>query len=201
MITVLDYGGGNLKSIVNALNALGVEFRMTDEAEDVLNAERLIFPGQGHFGQVMDALKFRGLAEPLRRKLNEGMPFLGICVGLQVLFEASEEAPGIEGLSIFKGRNVRFTEGKIPQIGWNKIKTTEADSVLKDDYFYFVNSFHAVPEDAAIVSATAEYGRPFTAAVQRNNIAATQFHPEKSGAAGQEVLRRWVESFGIETEK
>ncbi len=201
MITVLDYGGGNLKSIVNALNALGVEFRMTDEAEDVLNAERLIFPGQGHFGQVMDALKFRGLAEPLRRKLNEGMPFLGICVGLQVLFEASEEAPGIEGLSIFKGRNVRFTEGKIPQIGWNKIKTTEADSVLKDDYFYFVNSFHAVPEDAAIVSAIAEYGRPFTAAVQRNNIAATQFHPEKSGAAGQEVLRRWVESFGIETEK
>ncbi len=201
MITVLDYGGGNLKSIVNALNALGVEFRMTDEAEDVLNAERLIFPGQGHFGQVMDALKFRGLAEPLRRKLNEGMPFLGICVGLQVLFEASEEAPGIEGLSIFKGRNVRFTEGKIPQIGWNKIKTTEADSVLKDDYFYFVNSFHAVPEDASIVSAIAEYGRPFTAAVQRNNIAATQFHPEKSGAAGQEVLRRWVESFGIETEK
>ncbi len=201
MITVLDYGGGNLKSIVNALNALGVEFRMTDEAEDVLNAERLIFPGQGHFGQVMDALKFRGLAEPLRRKLNEGMPFLGICVGLQVLFEASEEAPGIEGLSIFKGRNVRFTEGKIPQIGWNKIKTTEADSVLKDDYFYFVNSFHAVPEDTAIVSAIAEYGRPFTAAVQRNNIAATQFHPEKSGAAGQEVLRRWVESFGIETEK
>ena len=186
---------------MNALNALGVEFRMTDEAEDVLNAERLIFPGQGHFGQVMDALKFRGLAEPLRRKLNEGMPFLGICVGLQVLFEASEEAPGIEGLSIFKGRNVRFTEGKIPQIGWNKIKTTEADSVLKDDYFYFVNSFHAVPEDAAIVSAIAEYGRPFTAAVQRNNIAATQFHPEKSGAAGQEVLRRWVESFGIETEK
>ncbi len=201
MITVLDYGGGNLKSIVNALNALGVEFRMTDEAEDVLNAERLIFPGQGHFGQVMDALKFRGLAEPLRSKLNEGMPFLGICVGLQVLFEASEEAPGIEGLSIFKGRNVRFTEGKIPQIGWNKIKTTEADSVLKDDYFYFVNSFHAVPEDASIVSAIAEYGRPFTAAVQRNNIAATQFHPEKSGAAGQEVLRRWVESFGIETEK
>ena len=201
MITVLDYGGGNLKSIVNALNALGVEFRMTDEAEDVLNAERLIFPGQGHFGQVMDALKFRGLAEPLRRKLNEGMPFLGICVGLQVLFEASEEAPGIEGLSIFKGRNVRFTEGKIPQIGWNKIKTTEADSVLKGDYFYFVNSFHAVPEDASIVSAIAEYGRPFTAAVQRNNIAATQFHPEKSGAAGQEVLRRWVESFGIETEK
>lgn len=201
MITVLDYGGGNLKSIVNALNALGVEFRMTDEAEDVLNAERLIFPGQGHFGQVMEALKFRGLAEPLRRKLNEGMPFLGICVGLQVLFEASEEAPGIEGLSIFKGRNVRFTEGKIPQIGWNKIKTTEADSVLKDDYFYFVNSFHAVPEDASIVSAIAEYGRPFTAAVQRNNIAATQFHPEKSGAAGQEVLRRWVESFGIETEK
>lgn len=198
MLTVLDYGGGNLKSIVNALNALDVEFRMTDKAEDVLNAERLIFPGQGHFGQVMESLKFRGLAEPLRRRLNEGMPFLGICVGLQVLFETSEEAPESKGLGIFKGKNVRFTEGKIPQIGWNKIKTTEANSVLDDDFFYFVNSFYAVPEDASVVSAVAEYHRPFTAAVQKNNIAATQFHPEKSGAAGQEAIRRWVQ---IESEK
>ncbi len=194
MFTVLDYGGGNLKSIINALDALKADYLLTNKSSDILSAQRLIFPGQGHFGQVMESLRFQGLAEPLLRRLNEGVPFLGICVGLQVLFDSSEEAPDTKGLGIFKGGNVRFTQGKVPQIGWNRVKTTQANTVLQDDYFYFVNSFHAVPEDPSIVSATAEYFTPFTAAVQKGNITATQFHPEKSGKAGQAAIKRWIES-------
>ena len=193
MLTVLDYGGGNLKSVVNMLDSFGLPYGVTDKAEDVINADRLIFPGQGHFGQVMEALKFKGLAEPLRRAISSGVPFLGICVGLQALFDSSEEAPGVNGLGILKGKNIRFTRGKIPQIGWNKIKTTKANTFLSQDFYYFVNSYHVVCDDPAVVSATAEYYIPFTAAVQAGNITATQFHPEKSGRTGQETIRRWVE--------
>lgn len=193
MLTVLDYGGGNLKSVVNMLDSFGLPYGVTDKAEDVARADRLIFPGQGHFGQVMEALKFKGLAEPLRQTILSGVPFLGICVGLQVLFDSSEEAPGINGLSLLKGKNVRFTQGKIPQIGWNKIKTTKANTLLNEDFYYFVNSYHVVCDDPAVVSATAEYYIPFTAAVQVENITATQFHPEKSGRTGHETIRRWIE--------
>lgn len=192
MLAVLDYGGGNLKSIINRLEAFGVTPAVTDKAEDIARADQLIFPGQGHFGQVMQALKFKGLAEPLITALRQGIPFFGICVGLQVLFEESEEAPGIRGLGLLKGKIIRFTQGKIPQIGWNKITVTPANTVLQNDYFYFVNSYHAVCADPSIVSATAEYHIPFTAAVQANNITAAQFHPEKSGQAGFDALQRWV---------
>lgn len=192
MLTVLDYGGGNLKSIVNRLKAFGATYTLTDKAEDILRADKIIFPGQGHFGQVMQALTFKGLAEPLIFRVKEGVPFFGICVGLQVLFDESEEAPDVRGLGLLKGKNIRFTQGKVPQIGWNKIKTTAANTFLHDDYFYFVNSYHAVCNDPTVVSATAEYHVPFTAAVQVGNITATQFHPEKSGQAGFDVLERWV---------
>ncbi len=193
MLTILDYGGGNLKSVVNMLDSFGLPYRVTDKAEDIINADRLIFPGQGHFGQVMEALKFKGLAEPLRRTISSGVPFLGICVGLQVLFDSSEEAPGVNGLGILRGKNIRFTQGKIPQIGWNKINTTKANTFLNEDFYYFVNSYHVVCDDPAVVSATAEYHIPFTAAVQIENITATQFHPEKSGQTGHETIRRWIE--------
>lgn len=112
MLTVLDYGGGNLKSVINMLDSFGLPYGVTDKAEDVIRADRLIFPGQGHFGQVMEALKFKGLAEPLRQTILSGVPFLGICVGLQVLFDSSEEAPGVNGLGLLKGKNIRFTRGK-----------------------------------------------------------------------------------------
>jgi len=192
MLAVLDYGGGNLKSIVNRLEAFGVGYTVTDKAEDIARADKIIFPGQGHFGQVMQALTFKGLAEPLISRIKQGVQFLGICVGLQVLFDSSEEAPDVLGLGLLKGKIVRFTQGKIPQIGWNKIKTTSANTFLQEDYFYFVNSYYAVCEDSSVVSATAEYHIPFTAAVQTDNIAATQFHPEKSGQAGYDALARWV---------
>lgn len=199
MLTILDYGGGNLKSVVNMLDSFGLPYRVTDKAEDVAEADRLVFPGQGHFGQVMESLKFKGLAEPLRQTILKGVPFLGICVGLQVLFDESEEAPDVKGLGILKGKNVRFTQGKIPQIGWNKIKTTKANTFLNEDFYYFVNSYHAVCADPAIVSATAEYHVPFTAAVQTGNITATQFHPEKSGLTGRETIRKWIEGQGEKT--
>lgn len=192
MLAVLDYGGGNLKSVVNRLKAIGVSYAVTDKAEDIERADKIVFPGQGHFGQVMQSLMFKGLAEPLIVRIRQGIPFLGICVGLQVLFDESEEAPGIKGLGLLKGKIVRFIQGKIPQIGWNKINLTPANSFLREDYFYFVNSYYAVCDDPAIVSATAEYHIPFTAAVQTGNIAATQFHPEKSGQAGYDALVRWL---------
>ncbi len=192
MLVVLDYGGGNLKSVVNMLDAFAVPYKLTDRARDVENAGRLIFPGQGHFGQVMQALTAKGLAEPLRAVIRKGVPFLGICVGLQVLFDSSEEAPGVKGLGLLKGKNVRFTQGKVPQIGWNRIKTTAANFFLRDDFYYFVNSYHAVCDDPSVVSATADYHIPFTAAVQTGNITATQFHPEKSGQTGYDTIQRWI---------
>ncbi len=192
MLTILDYGGGNLKSVTNLLDSFAVNYIVSDKEKDLLNADRLIFPGQGHFGQVMASLTTKGLAEPLRKVILNGIPFLGICVGLQVLFEASEEAPDVKGLCLLKGKNVRFTQGKIPQIGWNKINTTSANTFLKDDFYYFVNSYHAVCDDPSIVSATAEYHIPFTAAVQVDHLTATQFHPEKSGKTGYDTIQRWI---------
>ena len=196
MLAVLDYGGGNLKSITNRLDALETDYTVTGKAEDILRADGIVFPGQGHFGQVMGALTFKGLAEPLISRVRQGVPFLGICVGLQVLFDGSEEAPDVRGLGLLKGKIVRFTQGKVPQIGWNKINTTGANTFLRDDYFYFVNSYHAVCDDPAVVSATADYHVSFTAAVEAGNIAATQFHPEKSGQAGYDALQRWITKRG-----
>lgn len=192
MLTVLDYGGGNLKSVVNLLESFGVPFVLTDKAERIEQADKLLFPGQGHFGQVMESLNQKGLVAPLKTVIEKGVPFFGICVGLQVLFDSSEEAPTAQGLGIFKGKGVRFQTGKVPQIGWNKIQTTAANTFLSDDFYYFVNSYHVVPADSSIVSAVADYHVPFTAAVQRKNVTATQFHPEKSGQVGRDTLKRWV---------
>lgn len=192
MLTVLDYGGGNLKSVVNLLESFGVPFVLTDKAEQIEQSEKLLFPGQGHFGQVMESLNQKGLVAPLKTVIEKGVPFFGICVGLQVLFDSSEEAPTAQGLGIFKGKGVRFQTGKVPQIGWNKIQTTAANTFLSDDFYYFVNSYHVVPADSSIVSAVADYHVPFTAAVQYKNITATQFHPEKSGQVGRDTLKRWV---------
>lgn len=192
MLTVLDYGGGNLKSVVNLLESFGVPFVLTDKVEKIEQADKLLFPGQGHFGQVMESLNQKGLVAPLKTVIEKGVPFFGICVGLQVLFDSSEEAPTAQGLGIFKGKGVRFQTGKVPQIGWNKIQTTAANTFLSDDFYYFVNSYHVVPADSSIVSAVADYHVPFTAAVQYKNITATQFHPEKSGQVGRDTLKRWV---------
>ena len=195
IITILDYGAGNLKSVTNILEYLKCEYTVTDKKEDIKNAEKIILPGQGHFGQFMNALSDKGLSEILVEKIKTGTPFLGICLGIQILFEQSEEAPEMKGLGILPGSVIKFTQGKVPQIGWNKLETTANNSVLTNDYVYFVNSYHVVSEDKSIVSAYANYHIDFVTAIEYKNIFAFQFHPEKSGKVGYEFLKKWIEKF------
>ncbi|HBG48254.1 MAG TPA: imidazole glycerol phosphate synthase subunit HisH [Cyanobacteria bacterium UBA9971] len=192
-LIVLDYGGGNLKSVTNILDKLGYAYNLTDKKEDILESDRIILPGQGHFAQFMESLNSKGLTEALIHKINFGTPFLGICLGIQVLFEESEEAPGVKGLGIFPGKVVKFTEGKVPQIGWNELKITTNNTVLTNDYVYFVNSYHVIPENKQIISAFSNYYIDFVASIEYKNIFAFQFHPEKSGEVGFEFFRRWIE--------
>ena len=192
MLTVLDYGGGNLKSVANMLDFFGTDYEITSDPNKILAAKAVLFPGQGHFGNAMTSLEKQGLVKPLKTVIAAGVHFLGICVGMQVLFETSEEAPNVDGLGVFKGSVKRFTQGKIPQIGWNEVKTTEANTLLENGYYYFVNSYHVVPQDPSVISATADYYGTFTAAVERNSVAAVQFHPEKSAACGHAAVLKFI---------
>ena len=151
MITIIDYEAGNLKSIENMLNFLGAPYQISSDPKEIESAERIIFPGQGHFAQAMKNLENKKLIAPIKKAIDNNAKFLGICLGLQVLFEKSEEAPEINGLGIIKGEVKKFTSGKIPQIGWNKIKTRKNNSFLEDGYFYFVNSYYVAPEDEKVV--------------------------------------------------
>ena len=189
---IVDYDAGNLKSIGNMLNYLGEDFLISSKEQDIKDAARIIFPGQGHFLQAMQNLDNKNLIEPIKTSIANGKPFLGICLGLQILFEKSEEAPSIEGLSVLKGEVKKFTLGKVPQIGWNKIKTKKNNSFLKDDFFYFVNSYYVKPEDKSIVSSVTNYNIDFCSSIQKDNLAAVQFHPEKSAEAGTEFFKLWV---------
>lgn len=192
MIAIIDYGTGNLSSVKNALNYLGADSRITCNPEEILNADRIIFPGVGAFGFMMDSLRKKGLEGPIKKSILGGKPFLGICLGLQALFEESEENPGIKGLEVMKGKVVRFTKGKIPEIGWNKIMPSKK-SIFKEGFVYFVNSYYVVPEDQSSVAAKTDYFGDFVSAVQYKNITGVQFHPEKSGKFGVELLGRWLQ--------
>lgn len=192
MITIIDYEAGNLKSICNMLDFLGQKYRISANADEIATSEVLIFPGQGHFAQAMQNLHTKGLVEPIKKAIGNNAKFLGICLGLQVLFEKSEEAPGTAGLGVIKGEVKKFTEGKIPQIGWNKILTTQNNSFLEDDYFYFVNSYYVKPSDESVISSIASYGIDFAASIQYNNLTAVQFHPEKSSEAGIKFFKKWI---------
>jgi imidazole glycerol phosphate synthase glutamine amidotransferase subunit len=191
-VTILDYGAGNLKSITNMLDSLCCSYLVSDEKKDIKDAEKLIFPGVGNFDQVMEALNIKDLTETVTGVIKSGIPFLGICLGFQVLFEESEEAPDVKGLGIFPGKVIKFTEGKVPQIGWNKLETTRNNSILTDDYVYFVNSYHVVPDDSSIISAYSDYHIKYTASIEANNIIGVQFHPERSGEVGRNILKNWL---------
>jgi len=191
-LIILDYGAGNLKSLTNMLDSINYQYKVTDQKKEIIRAERLILPGVGHFGQFMESLHSKDLIDCLKKVIGSGTPFLGICVGLQVLFEESEEAPGVKGLGVFPGKVVRFTKGKVPQIGWNELKITKNNRVLSNDYVYFVNSYAARPENPEIISAYSSYHDDFTAAVEHRNIFAFQFHPEKSGHVGYNYIQRWL---------
>jgi len=205
MISFIDYGAGNVRSLHNAIDKLG--YALTDIArpEDILEAERLVFPGVGSFGAAMQRLHTLGYMEPLRAYLEAGRPFLGICIGLQCLFEGSEESPGVPGLGLIPGKIRRFNAGglSVPHIGWNGIRLSWS-SPLFDGYrgekLYFVHSYRAVPEPANAdwSLADTDYGGAFLSAVQKGKVAAVQFHPEKSGEAGLRFLDRFLSDAPIE---
>lgn len=192
MITIIDYEAGNLKSITNMLDFLDEKYVISSDPKEIEKAQRIIFPGQGHFAQAMKNLENKGLVEPIKNAVENNAKFLGICLGLQVLFEKSEEAPDRAGLGIIKGEVKKFTQGKIPQIGWNKIKTTPNNSYLEDDYFYFVNSYYVEPKDKSVISSTSNYHIDFCASIQYKNLTAVQFHPEKSSEAGVKFFKKWL---------
>ena len=199
MISLLDYCAGNVRSVRNAIAKLGYQLTDIRRPADILAAEQLIFPGVGAFGSAMQRLEQLGYADPLREYLAAGRPFLGICIGLQTLFEGSEESPGVPGLGLIPGLVGRFPEGSlaVPHMGWNGLRPRRHSGLLEglDGHrFYFVHSYRAerTAENADWVLAESDYGAPFVSAVQQGHIAAVQFHPEKSGADGLEVLRRFL---------
>lgn len=194
MITLIDYGAGNLRSVQNSLKALGASFQVTSAPSCVAAAESIILPGVGHFAHLMSALDSLGLREPLCARLRAGTPFLGICLGMQALYEASEEAPGSLGLGFLPGMVVRLpSEARVPQIGWNRLDVREGSRLLdgcEGAYVYFANSFAVPICDSA--AASFSYGGEFAATVEQGNLFGTQFHPEKSGDVGLRMLRNFI---------
>ncbi len=200
MIAVIDYGAGNLSSVKKALDYLGVESEITQDRKKISNASHIILPGVGSFGDALKSMRERGLDGVTKEAAMSGKPFLGICLGLQLLFESSEESPGVEGLGILKGKIVKIPKGdglKVPHIGWNSVNLKQKDGIFSgiDDnsYFYFVHSYYLKGADSDAVAGTTEYGVEIECAVQKGNICATQFHPEKSGRSGLKLLKNFIE--------
>ncbi|MBN1156709.1 imidazole glycerol phosphate synthase subunit HisH [Candidatus Woesearchaeota archaeon] len=196
MIAIIDYGAGNVASVKNALDFLKVKSIITDDPKKILLADKVLFPGVGSFGDTMKSLREKRLIPAIKKTIETNKPFLGICLGLQVLFEESEESPGIEGLGIFKGKVKRFKKKlKVPQIGWNSIVLEKQDGTvqgLNNKFFYFVHSYYVVPQDKSIILTTTDYGGIFVSGISKENIYAFQFHPEKSGDDGLEILKRFA---------
>lgn len=200
MIAIMDYGVGNLFSVEKAFLYLGADAMITNEVQVLRRAEKIVLPGVGAFGDCMKNLRTSGMIPVLTEQVRKGVPLLGICVGLQILFEGSDESPEAEGLGFFRGRvrRIRADGLKIPHMGWNSLQMKKRESVdlfdglSENPFVYFVHSYHAVPEDENIITATAEYGERLTAAVAWDNICATQFHPEKSGDVGLQILQNFI---------
>lgn len=198
MIAIIDYGAGNLKSVQKALTYLGEDSVITGDAAEILAADKVILPGVGAFGDAMANLKRLGLDEVIQEVTEKQIPFLGICLGLQLLFESSEESPGVEGLGILKGKIVRIPdcEGlKIPHIGWNSLILENHgrlfEGISGDPYVYFVHSYYLQAEEPEIVKASTEYSAHIHASVEKGNVFACQFHPEKSGSVGLQILKNF----------
>ncbi len=206
MIALVNYGMGNLRSVQKALEHLGAEVQITSDAAALRAADAIVLPGVGAFGAAMHRLNESGISTALRRAIEAGKPFLGICLGLQLLFESSSESPGVAGLGILKGRVVGFRERsrfplRVPHIGWSRLRLAQPDYLLWQGvadgaYVYFVHSFYPQPDDERIVTAYCDYGVRFACAVASENLHAVQFHPEKSGETGLQILQNFCALLG-----
>jgi len=199
MITLLDYGAGNVRSVINAIEKLGESVKVATSVDAIQSAEKLVFPGVGSFGSMMHIMDKKNYTQALNAFLSTGRPFFGICLGLQALFERSEEAPDVKGLGVFSGFVKKFDiDLSVPHIGWNGIRIKKESGLFgglaPNEKFYFVHSYYVVSEDKSAVLTTTNYGVEFVSSVQRDNITATQFHPEKSGKAGLLVLQNFLDS-------
>lgn len=199
MVAIIDYDAGNIKSVEKALQYLGEDAVITRDRDMILGADRVILPGVGAFGDAMDKLRTYGLDKVIHEVVANHTPFLGICLGLQLLFESSEESEGVEGLGILKGKVVRLPEDqdlKIPHIGWNSLKYPNPGRLFtgipQDSYVYFVHSYYLQAQDPAIVTAATEYATLIHASVEQDNVFACQFHPEKSSEVGMQILRNFL---------
>ena len=199
MIAIIDYDAGNIRSVEKALLLLGQEVKITSDAKEIQTADKVILPGVGAFGDAMENLKSRGLDTVIHQDVEQGTPFLGICLGLQLLFERSDEAPGVDGLGILKGEIVRIpaAEGlKIPHMGWNSLHLSHNgrlfEGIKEGSYVYFVHSYYLKAQDEEIVKASTKYGVNIHASVEKDNVFACQFHPEKSSEVGLQILKNFV---------
>jgi len=200
MIAIIDYDAGNIKSVENAFSALGGEATLTADPDVVAKADKVVLPGVGVFGDARQKLDKRGMDQAVYDTIKKGTPFLAICVGLQLLFDESEESPGAKGLSVFGGKIIRIPSApgiKVPQIGWNSLHIERECRILKGieegAFVYFVHSYYLKAQDEDIVIASTEYSTHIHAAVEKDNVFATQFHPEKSGAVGLNILKNFME--------
>ncbi|MDR0287027.1 MAG: imidazole glycerol phosphate synthase subunit HisH [Clostridiales bacterium] len=199
MVALIDYGAGNLKSVENALVFLGQECCITCDRDEIMTADRVILPGVGSFGEAMANIKSKNLVKTIEDVIGSTKPFLGICLGLQLLFEYSEESPGIPGLGIYKGGIKRFSDEvlKVPQIGWNSLDIKKSGGIFKgipqNSYVYFVHSYYLKAEDLSIVASMTDYVTLFHSAIEDRNVSACQFHPEKSGKTGLRILKNFCD--------
>ena len=200
MIAIIDYDAGNIKSVEKAFLALGENVVLTRDKETLLKADGVVLPGVGSFGDAMAKLKEYELVDTIYEIVNKNTPFIGICLGLQMLFETSEETPGVEGLGILKGKIVRIPDGegiKVPHIGWNNLTYPNKGRLFQDipenSFVYFVHSYYLQAEDPAVVTAATEYGVEIHASVEKGNVFACQFHPEKSSSVGMKILQNFID--------
>lgn len=197
MITILDYGAGNLRSVENTLAEIGCDYALVRDAAGLRGAGRIVLPGVGHFGQMMRALDAMDVRATLLERIRAGVPFLGICLGMQALFETSEEAPEVRGLALYPGDVRRFpADARVPHMGWNELEPRPAAKLMRDlparPFVYFAHSYY-VPVDSH-AAATCTYSLPYMAALECGNVFGVQFHPEKSAAAGQRIVRNFLEA-------